>query len=220
MLYASLASRALRVVSKRNIFSRIWQLAITALALVLASGCGGSSPSTTTTQIATITITPTNSSIPVGQNQAFTATVKDSNGTILSGGVLAWSSSATNVATIDSFGLATGVAPGTTNITATSEGVTSSTATLKIVPKVASVIISAPSNTVKAGATLQFSALARDSSGNAIPNAVFQWSSSASSIATVDSSGLVTGVSAGGPITITASSGGISSGPFMLTVTQ
>jgi uncharacterized protein YjdB len=188
--------------------------------LMFTAGCGYKSPSTTTTttQIATITISPPNSAVSVGQNQAFTATVKNSDGSILSGGVLSWSSSATNVATIDSAGLATGVAPGATNITASSEGVTSTAVPLTVLAKVASVTISAPSTTVKAGSTLQFTAVANDASGNAIQGAVFQWSSSASSIATIDNTGLVTGVSPGGPIMITASSGGISSAPFMLTV--
>lgn len=185
------------------------------------AGCGGSSSSTTTTatttQIATITVTPATSAVTVGQNQAFTATVKNSAGTILSGGQLTWSSGSTSVATIDSAGIATGVAPGTASITVTSEGVTSTPVTLTVTPKVASVTISPMSTTVKVGSTVTFTAKAFDASGNQIPSAVFQWSCSASSIATIDSNGNVTGVSPG-TVSITASSGGISSPLAMLTV--
>ncbi|HZU23587.1 MAG TPA: Ig-like domain-containing protein, partial [Terriglobales bacterium] len=144
-------------------------------------------------------------------------TVKNSSGTVLAGGVLSWTSSATNVATIDSAGIATGVAPGSTQITAAAEGVTSTAVTLTVTANVATVTISAPSNSVAVGSTLQFSATAKDSSGNVIQNAVFQWASNASSIATIDNNGLVTGVSHG-TVIITASSGGVLSAPFMLTV--
>lgn len=192
------------------------------LSLGLLEACGGSSSSsttTTTTQIATITVTPASSAITVGQNQAYTAAVKNSDGTVLTGGVLTWSSSATSVATVDSAGIATGVGAGSTQITASSEGVNSAAVTLTVSPRVASVTISTANgaNTVSVGSTIQFSAVAKDSSGNAIPNAVFQWASSASSIATIDQNGLVTGVRPGG-VMITGSSGGVLSAPFTLTV--
>lgn len=194
-------------------------LSLTAvLLLLMLAGCGGSSSSTTTTtQIATITVTPSTTAITVGQNQAFTATVKDSNNTVLSGGVLTWSSSATNVATIDSAGIATGVAAGSTQITVTSEGVTSSAVNLTVTPRVASVTISPMSATVNVGSIITFMAVAKDSSGNPIPGASIQWSCSASSIATIDNNGNATGVSKG-TVMITASSGGVSSPGAMLTV--
>lgn len=189
------------------------------LPVVFLAACGGykSPTTTTTTQIATITVTPANSAITVGQNQAFTATVKNSDGTVLTGGVLTWSSSATNVATIDSAGIATGVGGGATQITASSEGVNSTAITLNVTPKVASVTISPMSATVNVGATVQFTAVAKDSSGNVIQNAVFQWASQASSIATIDNNGVAKGIAHGGPIQITATSGGVPS-PAMLTV--
>ena len=63
--------------------------------------------------------------------QQFTATAKDSNGDTISGVTFTWASSATSVATINSStGLATGVSPGTTQIMASANGVTSSADTL------------------------------------------------------------------------------------------
>ncbi|MBV8207879.1 MAG: Ig-like domain-containing protein [Acidobacteria bacterium] len=191
-----------------------------AFVLGMLAGCGGSSSSTTSTtstQIATIALAPTTSAITVGQNEPFTATIKNSSGTILSGGVLTWASSSTSVATIDSGGIATGMAPGTTQITASAEGVTSAAVNLIVTPKVASVQVAPASITISVGQQTQFTAKAIDSSGNTIQGAVFQWFCSASSIASIDNTGTVTGVSKG-TVMITASSGGVTSAPAFLTV--
>jgi uncharacterized protein YjdB len=206
----------------RPVIRRYAQFALLVLPVIaVLAGCGYKSSTTTTTtattQISSITVTPPASSITVGQNQPFTATVKNSDGTVLSGGVLTWSSSATSVATVDSAGIATGVAPGSTQITATSEGVSSSAVTLNVTPKVASVTISAPTNTVAVGSSTQLSAVAKDASGNVIQNAAIQWASTASSVATIDNTGLVKAV-APGTVMITASSGGVLSMPLVLTV--
>jgi hypothetical protein len=90
--------------------------------------------------VATIVVAPASPSIAVSGTQQFTATAKDSGGNAISGVTFTWTSSATNVATIDSgSGLATGVAVGTTQITATAGGVTSSGDTLTVTPPPTSV---------------------------------------------------------------------------------
>jgi uncharacterized protein YjdB len=61
-------------------------------------------------------ITPANPSIPVGGTRQFTAGVQPSNATNQN---VTWTSSSTSVATINSAGLATAIAPGTTTITGT-----------------------------------------------------------------------------------------------------
>lgn len=55
------------------------------------------------------------------------AEVKDANGNVLTGRVVSWTSSAPSVATIAQDGRISGVAAGTTTITATSEGISAST---------------------------------------------------------------------------------------------
>lgn len=77
-------------------------------------GGGGSSGG----QVASITITPANSTIAVNGTQQYMATAKDSNGNTLSGVTYTWTSSSNSVATVNANGLATGVAAGTTMITA------------------------------------------------------------------------------------------------------
>ena len=69
---------------------------------------------------------------------------------------------------------------------------------------VASVQVTSPSSTVATSGSVQLSATPRTASGNAVLGKTVTWSTSAQQFATVSSSGLVTGVSAG-PATITAS---------------
>src|SRR5206468_11903657 len=58
--------------------------------------------------VASVTIAPATASIFVGQTQAFTATLRDSAGGILTGRVVTWSSTATTVATVNSSGVEIG----------------------------------------------------------------------------------------------------------------
>jgi uncharacterized protein YjdB len=73
-------------------------------------------------------------------------------------------------------------------------------------PAVATVTVTPSAAQVEVGLTTQLSASAQDSKGNTLSNPV-TWSSSAATVATVSSAGLVTGVSAGSA-TITAAAGG------------
>lgn len=72
----------------------------------------------------------------------------------------------------------------------------------------ASISVTPASPTIQIPCTLQLSAVVRDAQGNVLTTPV-QWTSAASAIASVSSSGLVTGKSPGGPVAITASAGGI-----------
>ena len=68
------------------------------------------------------------------------------------------------------------------------------------------------------GATVQLSAEVRDQNGNAMAGATVTWASSAASVATVSSTGLVTAVG-NGPATITATAGAVS-GSAAVTMAQ
>src|SRR2546425_742160 len=88
----------------------------------------------------------------------------------------------------------------------------------KIVPTapVAAVTVTPSSGTVAIGQTVQLTATPRDASGNPLTGRAIGWSSSDNTIATVSSTGLVTGVVAGA-VTITATSEG-QSGTASITV--
>lgn len=169
--------------------------------------------------VATVAVSPTTQTVIVGSTTpAFTAVTKDGSGNVLTGRVVTWSSSDPNIATIDaSTGVATGVAPGTVTITATSEGKTG-TASLEVdqVP-VASVTVSPQLGSIDlVGGTTQFTAETRDASNNVLTGRLITWTSSDQTIVTVDNTGLATGVSAG-TATITATSEG-QSGTASVTV--
>lgn len=85
------------------------------------------------------------------------------------------------------------------------------------VPTVASVAVSAPSNSVTVGSTLQLTAVPKDANGTALTGRSATWSTSDQSKATVDASGLVTGLAAGSA-TISATVSGVA-GSLALTVT-
>jgi uncharacterized protein YjdB len=72
---------------------------------------------------ASVTVNPASANLAVNATQHFTAVVKDSAGTTLSGRAVTWTSSNTAVATVNDTGLVTGVAAGSATITATSDGV-------------------------------------------------------------------------------------------------
>ncbi len=107
---------------------------------------------------------------------------------------------------------------GSATITATSEG-KSGTSALTVTPvPVASVTVAPASASVAVGATLQLTATPKDANGNPLTGRVVTWQSSNNTIAGVNGSGLVSGVAAGGPVTITATSEG-KSGSSSITVT-
>lgn len=74
---------------------------------------------------------------------------------------------------------------------------------------VARVVVTPAAATIQPGGTVQLTAEARDKRSKPVSGATFTWSSSASSVATVSSSGLVTGVAAGSAA-ITATTAGVS----------
>jgi hypothetical protein len=185
----------------------------------LLSSCGGGGGSKPPATVATITVTPATPSIGVFGTQQFTAIAEDSSGNVISGVTFTWASSVTGVATISSSGLAAGVSAGTTQITAATGGVTSGNDTLTVTaPVVATITVAPTSPSIAANATQQFTATAKDSGGNTITGLTFTWASSATGVATISSSGLATGVSAGST-QITAAAGGITSANDTLTVT-
>lgn len=74
-------------------------------------------------------------------------------------------------------------------------------------PVVGSIQVSTPTHVLGARDTLRLAAIVRDTAGTVIPHPAVQWRSLDSTVATVDSSGLVTGRQKG-TVWITASSGG------------
>ncbi|HYS21680.1 MAG TPA: Ig-like domain-containing protein, partial [Gemmatimonadales bacterium] len=168
--------------------------------------------------VTSVTVTPAPATVLVGQTAALAATLRDSASNILTGRVIAWTSGNPTVATVSATGVVTGVATGSTAITATSEGKSgTSTLTVSNVP-VASVTVSPATAAAAVGGAATFAATLRDSANNILTGRVITWTSGTPTVATVSATGVATGVAAGSTA-ITASSEG-KSGSATLTVTN
>src|SRR5216117_725734 len=178
---------------------------------------GTSAITVTSVPVASVTVSPAPASVQAGQTLQLTATPKDLNGNPLTGRTITWSSSNTSVATLNSSGLVSGVVAGSATITATSEGQSGTAAITVTSVSVASVTVSPASASVQAGQTVQLTATPKDANGNPLTGRTITWSSGNTSVATVNSSGLVSCVVAGSA-TITATSEG-QSGTSAITVT-
>ena len=154
-------------------------------------------------------VTPQSTTISVGQTTQLTAQPKDAQGNNLVNRTVSWSSTNTAVASVSSSGLVTALAAGgPVTIVATSEGQDGSAVVTVTPPPVASVSVSPASPSLTPLAVVQLSATTRDASGAVLTGRVVTWSSSNNAVATVSGAGLVTGITVGAPVTITATSEG------------
>jgi len=120
-------------------------------ALVAFAGCsgggdggGGTGP---TPVFTSLTLAPTNPSVTVGGSTTLTATAKDQSGNSMSGLQLTYTSATTSIATVTNGGVVTGVALGSSEITATGT-IGSVTQTAKV-----TVTVAAPSASASVAAT-------------------------------------------------------------------
>ena len=132
----------------------------------------------------------------VGDTVRLSSQVRDQIGRPMEGAAVAWASSDTQVATVDSVGLVTASGNGTASINATAGGV-SGTARVTTAQLPGSVVVSPSADTIAPGDTLRLVAEAIDRNGHRVAGAEFTWASSRTSVATVDASGLVRGVGEG-----------------------
>jgi len=161
-------------------------------------------------RVATVEVTPPTATVPVGQTVQLTATPQDSTDAPLPDRPVTWTSDNPAIVSVDVNGLATGKTPGSATITATSEGKSGvSYITVTEIPSVpvASVTVSPPTATVEVDQTVQLTATPKDANGSPLTGRTVTWSSSATAVANVNGSGLVTG-RASGAATITATSEG------------
>jgi hypothetical protein len=149
--------------------------------------------------------------IVVGNTYQATVVVSDTYGRVLTDRHVTWTSDTPSVATVDTAGLLTGVGAGITTVYATCEGITVSDAIEIVVDVddvVASVTITGSSYVVE-GDTVPLTATMRNVSGVVIAGKVATWASDTPGIVSIDpNTGVATGVAAGGPVTITATSDG------------
>jgi uncharacterized protein YjdB len=184
------------------------------------SGAGSSSQGPTAPTLTALSVSPTNPimllqvapSVPATQKIAATGHYSNGSNKDLSTQAT-WSSSATNVATVDNTGTVTAVFSGTTTITATFEGFTANT-TVTVNAQLVSIAVTPAKPQIAKGTTQQFTANASFNDGTH-KNLTSQvtWGSSDNNIASVNNSPGLQGLATGlipGTVTITATSGSIS----------
>lgn len=130
------------------------------------------------------------------------ATIQPSNANRNTG--ITWNSSNTGVATVDQSGNVTAKANGTTTITATTQNGKSASCTVTVTTAITSLTVSPTSKTLKTGETVQLTATKNPSTATE----GITWTSSNSSVATINQNGLVTAKGSGtATITVKSSSG-------------
>src|SRR5207247_6627682 len=167
-------------------------------------GDAGTTACHTRIAVASVEVTPPAPTVVVGATVQLAGTAKDAAGTPLTGRAVTWQTSDATIATVDASGLVTGkAAGGPVTITATSEGKSGTSAVTVTAIPVATVDVTPPTAAREAGTTVELPATPRDANGNSLSGRVVTWQTTDLAIATVDATGLVTGKTVGGPITIT-----------------
>lgn len=171
--------------------------------LASAVACGGDSSGPPA--VSSVDVSAALTEVAVGGTLQLTATAHDAKGTALTGRPVTWTSASPTIATVTAAGLVTGVAAGSTAITATIGGKTGSKTINVVPPPVATVSVTLAASTLRVGETTQGTAVTRDASNNVLEGRATSWASTNPQIATVSNAGVVTAITPGAA-TITATS--------------
>ena len=184
-----------------------------------SGSASGTAAVTVAQRVSMVEVSPPADTVVERDTVRFEAVATDANGHVVAAAGFTWASGDTSVAVVDASGLVTGTGAGEVEITATSSGVAGRGELVVEVP--------VPTAVTVAPATLEFTALGdtvrlmaevRDQIGRVMDGEPVAWTSGDTTVAVVDSAGLVK-VAGNGTATITASSGS-ASGSAAVTVAQ
>lgn len=149
--------------------------------------------------VANVSITGTvPSPFYVGTTLQANALVKDSGNNTLTAYAVTWTSSDTTIATVSSTGLITARRAGNTTITATAGGKSGTLSVTTTLVPVSTVSLAAAGPALK-GRTIQISPTLKSSAGTTLTSTqrIFAWATTDSTVATIDNTGLLRGMSVG-----------------------
>lgn len=194
------------------VLARTWAHRSIVLVTALFAACDNGPATPDDASVDSIVVAPRTGSVNVGSSLSLSAEVLDAAGQAIPSASVTWSSEDATIAGVSQSGLVTGVRPGTVQIAASAWGknaVATITVnpTINVLPEVGRVVIAPANPRVLEGASIQLTATVLDVEDRVIMGLTIAWSSSNTSRATVDNTGLVRGISAG-TVNISASAGG------------
>ena len=178
-------------------FAAVFIELVVAAGLLACGSSGSDSVAPTSPTPALIAISPNAPAVTVGAQIALQAQVHDASGQLVPGATVFWSSNDTSIVSVSPAGVVTGNSVGTTQIAASSGGQSAVVPVTVLPVAVASVAIAPATATITIGGTVALQGIAYDAGGNTLTGRTVVWASSAPQVATVNSSGQVTGVAAG-----------------------
>ncbi len=158
---------------------------------------------TTVSNVSLISVVPSTVSLLVGDTLTVKASASDATGLALTGIAFTYKSADTSIAIVSATGTITAKKLGLVVITTLSGTATASTTVTVVAalpPSISSITVSPAPAFVVVHGTQQLGAVVRDANGAVIPNLSVTWQSNNPPVATVSSTGLVTGVSLGAAI--------------------
>lgn len=176
---------------------RLAACAVVATAIAVACHRAPDGPGDTSA-VSTVNVSVRASQIVVGNVTIASAILLNAQGDTITDRLPGWTSLTPTVVSVDATGTVTGLQAGLGTIRASSGSATGIVQVVVRNPAAATVTFSRDTATIALpGGSTQLIATARDTAGKVIPNPVIVWQSSAPLIASVNSTGLVSGVAPG-----------------------
>ena len=157
--------------------------------------------------VASVTVSPESLAVIEGEGTQLTVRLVDDLGDALGDREVSWRSDNRDVASVGPSGFVTGSMPGSATVSATSEGQTGHAFVTVVQRPVESVSVSPDGAVALAGESVQLRAGLRDGRGDPVEGREVVWESNNPGVASVDSSGMVIGITQGSA-TVSAASGG------------
>ena len=167
--------------------------AATAIVGAVVLSCSGNSLGPNAHGVADVVMAPNTLTIPSGDSATIQAQAVNAGGAPVIGVSLFWSSGDSTIASVDQNGKVKAVGLGAVSIDASTAGVSPRhpTRVVVIAQPAASIVLAPTAIAMRIGGAFQFTDTTKDAAGNVVTGRPVLWSSSDTTVAPVDQSGLV-----------------------------